>query len=68
MGFNCKSNILTENDKVRNPTLLLGQIGGASKASCLPAGCFGAYGPSGLAEGLEVLQHPQTQVTEAAAL
>lgn len=66
MGFNCKSNILTENDKVHNPTPRLGQIVGASKASCLPTGRLGAYGPSGLAEGLE--QHPQTRVTEAAAL
>lgn len=41
MGFNCKSNILTENDKVHNPAWQLGQSGGASKASCLPTESFG---------------------------
>lgn len=41
MGFNCKSNILTENDKVHNPAPQLGQAGKLQKLIMSPLTSLG---------------------------
>lgn len=41
MGFNCKSNILTENDKVHNPAPQLGQAGELQKLIMSPLTSLG---------------------------